>query len=310
MVGRLVEQQRLRVAEQRLREQDADLLSALQLRHRALVQLLGDVEPLQQHGRVALGGVAVLLADDALELAETHAVVVRHVGLRVEALALLERRPEPGVAHDDGVDARGSWSNANWSCRRTPSFSGADDRALLRRELAGQQLHERGLAGAVRARSGRSAGPAENVVVTSSKRTFDPYRIETLETEIICVVTIRIKRSQRTTYSSKFSGSWPLAEGAEDTEEGTHGDAGGAETHGGAARLTAGTRAAPRAEALRASASPCALLRPSVSSALSTTRTPRSAAATRPPRTRASEARRPVAAVGARPTGRSGSRSG
>ena len=92
------------LAEQRLRQQDAHLLAALQLRHRPLVQRVGDVEPLQQNRGVALGFVAVLVADDALELAEAHAFGVGHLGLRVEQLALLERAPQAVVAHDDGVD--------------------------------------------------------------------------------------------------------------------------------------------------------------------------------------------------------------
>ncbi len=91
MVGRLVQQQRRRAAEQRLREQHAHLLAALQLAHLPLVELVGNVEPLQQHGGIALGAVAVLVADDALEFAEAHAVRVGHVGLGVEDFALLER---------------------------------------------------------------------------------------------------------------------------------------------------------------------------------------------------------------------------
>ena len=104
VVGRLVEQQRLGMAEERLRQQHADLLAALQLAHRALVQRVGDVEPLQQHGGIALGGVAVLFADDALELAEAHAVLIRHFGPRIQRVALGQGVPEPLVAHDDGVD--------------------------------------------------------------------------------------------------------------------------------------------------------------------------------------------------------------
>src|SRR6185437_9501021 len=76
VVGGLVEQQGLRLAEERLRQQHADLLAALQLGHLALVDLVGDVEALQQHGGVGLGLVAVLFADDAFELAETAAVFV------------------------------------------------------------------------------------------------------------------------------------------------------------------------------------------------------------------------------------------
>ena len=41
-------------------------------------------------------------------------------------------------------------SKANWSWLSTPSFLRADHRSLLRLQLAGQQLHESGFAGAVR----------------------------------------------------------------------------------------------------------------------------------------------------------------
>jgi hypothetical protein len=115
------------------------------------VQRVRDVEPLQQDRGVALGRVAVLLADDALELAEAHAVGVGHVGLRVERVALLERvqrRALPMIT----VSMTRWASKANWSWRSTPSFGGTHDRALLRVELARQELHERRLAGAVRPR--------------------------------------------------------------------------------------------------------------------------------------------------------------
>ena len=93
VVGGLVEQQRLGVAEERLGEQDADLLAALQLGHVALVELVGDVETLQQDGGVGFGFVAVLVADDAFELAEAGAVFVGHLGLGVDDFRALRGRP-------------------------------------------------------------------------------------------------------------------------------------------------------------------------------------------------------------------------
>ncbi len=104
VVGGFVEQQRLRMAEQRLGQQDADFLSALQLAHFALVQFVGNVEALQQDGRVGFGGVAVFFADDALEFAQPHAVFVGHLGLGVNTVALFHSCPEALVAHDDRVD--------------------------------------------------------------------------------------------------------------------------------------------------------------------------------------------------------------
>ena len=78
VVGRLIEQQCLRMSEQRLREQNAHLLSALELGHLPVMELVGNVEALQQDRGVAFGGVTVLFADDALELAQAHARFVRH----------------------------------------------------------------------------------------------------------------------------------------------------------------------------------------------------------------------------------------
>ena len=92
VVGRLVEQQRLRIAEQRLRQQHAHLLAALQLAHQAMMELVGNIEALQQDRRVALGLVAVFFADDALELAEAHAVGVGHLALGVEERRALRAR--------------------------------------------------------------------------------------------------------------------------------------------------------------------------------------------------------------------------
>ena len=95
VVGRLVEQQRLRLAEQRLREQHADLLAALQLAPSSARAARRGCRGRASRMAASLSArVAVLFADDALELAEAHAVLVGHVGLRVEPLALLERRPQ------------------------------------------------------------------------------------------------------------------------------------------------------------------------------------------------------------------------
>ena len=113
------------MAEERLRQQHAHLLAALKLPHRPLMKLVRDVEPLEQDRRVALRRIAVLLADDAFELAQAHAVFVRHVRLCIELVALGERAPEPRVAHDDGVDHARKRSNAYWSLVEHAELVGA-----------------------------------------------------------------------------------------------------------------------------------------------------------------------------------------
>ena len=167
VVGRLVEEQRVRAAEQRLRQQDAHLLAALQLGHRPLVQRVGDVEAGEQDGGVALGRVPVVLADDAFELAEAHAVLVGQRRLGVEPIALLERRPQHGVAHDhrvdDAVRVEGELILAQDAEPRRPA-----DAALLRLQVARQQLHEGRLAGAVR--------PGQAVAATRPRTSSTPRR--------------------------------------------------------------------------------------------------------------------------------------
>ena len=157
VVGRLVEQQRFRLAEERLRQQDADLLAALHLGHLFPVQRLRDVEALQQNRRVGLRLVAVLVADDAFELAETHAFGVGQIAFLVEDFALLERAPQLVVAHHDSVDDA-ELVEGELILPQDADLGRAHDGAALRRLLAGQQLHERRLAGAVRA--GQAVTPA------------------------------------------------------------------------------------------------------------------------------------------------------
>ena len=74
-----------RIAEQRLREEDADFLAALQFAHLALVQGGFDAEAVEQDRGVGLRRVAAFVADDSFEFAEAHAVLVGQllVGLGV-----------------------------------------------------------------------------------------------------------------------------------------------------------------------------------------------------------------------------------
>ncbi len=151
VVRGLVEQQRFGMTEKRLREQHAHLLAALQLGHLSSVQLIRDVETLKQNRGVALGGVAVFFADDALELAEAHAGLVRHLRLAVELVALEQRIPQATVAHDDRVDDAMLVERVLILPEHAELF-GPCYGALLSIELAREQFHERRLAGPIRAR--------------------------------------------------------------------------------------------------------------------------------------------------------------
>ena len=58
------------------------------------------------------------------------------------------RRPQPLVAHDDGVD-HAIGVEGELVLAQDAELARADDGALLRLEFAGEHLHESGLAGAV-----------------------------------------------------------------------------------------------------------------------------------------------------------------
>ena len=78
-----------------------------------------------------------------------HSVGVGHFRFRIELVALFERRPQPPVAHDDGIDHAIAVEGQTGPGSARPAFSEASSPSA-RFLLARQQLHKRGFAGAVR----------------------------------------------------------------------------------------------------------------------------------------------------------------
>ena len=160
IVGGFVQQQRLRIAEECLRQQYPELLAALQLAHFALMHLVRNIEALQQDRGIALGGIPVFLSDDAFEFAKTHAVGIVQFRLFVDVVALLKSGPQALVAHDDGIDDAIGVESILVLAQHA-KLSGANDNALLGVEIRAQNFHERGLA--------RSVWPGQAVAATGSK---------------------------------------------------------------------------------------------------------------------------------------------
>ena len=104
MVRWLIQQQCLRMPKQSLRQQHAHFLSALQFPHLAAVQFVGNIQTLQQDRGIALSRITVLFPDNAFQLTELHAIGVCHVVLGINRVALLQRRPQTLVSHDDRID--------------------------------------------------------------------------------------------------------------------------------------------------------------------------------------------------------------
>ncbi len=104
VVGRLVQKEDVRVAEQCLREEDLDLERAFQVPHQFMVIFRADAEAQKQALRVGLGFPAVHFREFGLELGCPDAVLVGEILLHVEGILLLADVVETAVAHDDGVE--------------------------------------------------------------------------------------------------------------------------------------------------------------------------------------------------------------
>ena len=143
-----VEQQRLRMSEQSLREKYPHFLAALQLSHHALVQVIGNIQSLQQQRGVGLGGIAIFFADRAFQFAEFHAVFVSNLRLGVNLFTLFHRSPEPLVAHDDGVD-HAVGIKSKLVLAQYAELSRTHDSSLLRVEFPREKVHKSRFTGAI-----------------------------------------------------------------------------------------------------------------------------------------------------------------
>ncbi len=106
VVGRLVEQQDVRLPEQSLCQQHLDLFPAFQLAHRDAVQLGGDAKPLQQAPGIRFGLPAVHLGELPFQFGGKLPVRIRKVRLFIERILLFHHLIKPRVAHDDRINHR------------------------------------------------------------------------------------------------------------------------------------------------------------------------------------------------------------
>ncbi len=152
VVRRLVEQKNVRISEQGLREQNLDLLGAEEILHQRVVELRLDTEAVQQRGGVGLRLPAVHVRKFRLELARADAVLLGEILLRIDRVLLLHNLIEPCISHDDRVQHRIFIVAEMGLLQEGDALAGRDrDFALRAVQLAGEDLQEGGLAGAVRA---------------------------------------------------------------------------------------------------------------------------------------------------------------
>ena len=106
VVGGLVEQQVIRVTEEGLGQHDAYLLIIRDIRHLTVVHILLDTQVLKQLGCLALGFPAVHLSKRHFQFGSTHTILLAHLGLCIEGLALLHILPQWLMSHQHRVHHR------------------------------------------------------------------------------------------------------------------------------------------------------------------------------------------------------------
>ena len=150
MVGGLVQQDDVRLAEEGLGQQHLHLLLGGQRAHLAVQNVLGQSQALDQAAHVTLRLPAVHVGKLRLQFAGLHTVGVGEVLLGVEGVLLLHDIVEPLVAHDDRVQHRVLvvlevvlLQNAH------PLILGDHHLAGGRLQIPGEDPQEGGLSGAV-----------------------------------------------------------------------------------------------------------------------------------------------------------------
>ena len=152
VVGRFVEQQHVRVAEQCLREQYAQLPAGRDAAHQSFVLFERNADTEQQFAGARFGGVAVEFREFDFEVGNLHAVVFAHLRQRVDPVALLLHAPQVRVTHDHGVEHAEIFERELILAQLAEANVRLDRHvARGRRHVAAEDLHERRFAGAVRA---------------------------------------------------------------------------------------------------------------------------------------------------------------
>ena len=152
VVGGLVEQQHVGLGEQGLGEQHAQLQPRRHLAHRQVVAPLLDAGVDQDRAGACLGGVAAVLRELALEFGGLHVVGVGRFRVGVDPVALLHRVPHLRVALHHHVQHALVLVGELVLVELAHPHTGLEhDLARAGLEFAAQDLHQRGLAAAVRA---------------------------------------------------------------------------------------------------------------------------------------------------------------
>ena len=150
VVGGLVQQHHVRVAEEGLGQQHLHLQSRVHVRHKGLVEAHVHPQALEDAAGVALGLPATQLRKLLLQLGGPQAVLIAEVRLFVYGVLLFAAVVEALVAHDDGVQHRVCVVHVLVLLENGHAlFGGQSDAAGSGLQLPGEYLYKGGLACAV-----------------------------------------------------------------------------------------------------------------------------------------------------------------
>ncbi|TLD45743.1 MAG: hypothetical protein FAZ92_02005 [Accumulibacter sp.] len=150
VVGRLVEEQDVRVGEQRLDQQDAQFPAGCDITHRAMVLRCRNADAEQQFAGARLGAVATVLGKTGFEVGGVHVVGLGGIRVGVDGVLLEHAGPHFLMSHHDDVDHPLLLEGELVLAQVGQAFVDVlGDVAGSRLEFACQDLHEGRLARAV-----------------------------------------------------------------------------------------------------------------------------------------------------------------
>ena len=150
IVGRLVQQQDIRAAKERLSKQDLDLLAAVEFLHQGMLPIQADTKTGQDHLRIAFSVPAVQFGKLTLQNAGALTVLVGKVFLAVELVLLLHDLIQALMTHDNRRQDFIFIKLKVVLLQNGHTFAGRDhDVARGRLQFAGEHLEESRLAGTV-----------------------------------------------------------------------------------------------------------------------------------------------------------------
>ncbi len=169
VVGRFIEQENVRIGEQRLGQQHTQLPAGSHFAHRAVMLLYRNTDAEQQLTRTRLGGVAVHLAVQHFEIGHFIAVLFAHLGQAVDAIALLLHFPQFAVTHDHRVEHAELFKGELILTQLTDTLVRVEGDVTQRRlKVAAEDLHKGGFSATVR--------PNQAVTIAAAKLDGDIFK--------------------------------------------------------------------------------------------------------------------------------------